>query len=381
MSTGIDHIVILGSTLTALSLARHCRSLGIDCDVLDTKSGPAALSRIPTVTLLDEQPTAKTLETVAGLSRGEASALIADSDSWLRWLKTCRSDLESAFGMVLHPDNDVLGICLDKSRFLAWCHEHDLPAPRLYERPGRNGNASPAYPLLVRPKLTLHGVQSSIPKAAEVRNEDELMALLIEYDRANVDATICESLLRDRIRQFSVGLARNKAGDVRALVAEKLRPPPAWCAGGTYVVADHDDRVHELAVAAASRIGLFGVAEIEILMDEATTELFLIEINPRPWVQYSIAWQSGYDLLTFTIDPDRYDAGMEARTGRRWLSFKDDLYVAMSRSEGMIKNGELTLRQYIADLLAANVFAYWSLADIRPWTKKAAERLGRGQGA
>jgi predicted ATP-grasp superfamily ATP-dependent carboligase len=381
MPRQIDHIVILGSTLTALSLARHCRSLRITCDVVDTKTGPAAASAIPDVTLLETPLDSDVFESVTALARPNRSALIADSDAWLRWVVRFRADLESVFHLVLHPTNEVVTTCLDKSRFLGWCKENKLPAPQLFPTPGMDDLGSLDYPVLVRPKETLHGLPSTLPKAAEIKCDEKLGELLRQYDREGVEATICESLLRPRISQFSVGLVRNDLGQAKAIVAEKVRPPPEWCAGGTYVISRPDEGVHELAVAAANEIELYGIAEIEILKDEDTQELFLIEINPRPWVQYALSWKSGFDFLVFLLDPNQYRPETEATSGCRWISFKDDTYVALSRSVGLVKQGRITIRQYILDVLRANVFAYWSVSDMRPWAWKVMERFGKTRGS
>lgn len=370
MPQKIDHLVVLGSTLTALSLARHCHSLGLDCDVVDSNAGPATFSVAAKATLIEGSLDQEVLESVTALARIGRSALIADSDSWLRWVARFRMQLEQAFERIIHPTNETISACLDKSDFLEWCNDTGLPAPKLYPIPDSNRSENIPFPVMVRPRETLHGTSSTLPKAAEIRCGKDLGELLDRYNEEDVAATVCESLLRPRMRQFSVGLARNAHCDIRAIVAEKIRPPPAWCAGGTYVIAEHVEDVHDLAVSAANRMDFFGIAEIEILKDEDTQETFLIEINPRPWVQYSLAWRSGFDFLTFILSPQDYRPEYEETTGRRWISFRDDLYVALSRSRGMVKMKEMKLWRYVSDLLKANVFAYWAVGDIRPWFQK-----------
>ena len=130
MASNIDHVVILGSTLTALAVARHCRSLGLSCDLVDTTAGPATTSAIPTVTVLAEKTDQEMVAAVMALGRNRRAAVIADSDSWLRWLMRHRSQLDSSFEVILHSQNDALSLCLDKSRFLDWCLQSNLPAPR-----------------------------------------------------------------------------------------------------------------------------------------------------------------------------------------------------------------------------------------------------------
>lgn len=359
-------LIVLGSSITALALVRNCNAIGIECYLLDTKKGPATLSKFPEVEIFDQYDADLVLERVRSLARSAPSALVSDSDFWLRWIMKFRSQLVDDLVDILHPANDAMHTCLDKSRFLRWCAETAISAPKLYSIDSLEGMVDSDFPMLVRPEETRHGTGSEIPKALEVSNARQLLSLLEQYESQGVIPSVSESLLPRRLKQFSVGVARRSSGDTRVFVAEKVRPDASECAGGTYVVSVYDLGVATFARSICEAANLYGIAEIEILQDLDTGEMFVIEINPRPWVQYSLARLAGFDLLNFMLDPASDQQPPDTRSERSWLSFMDDLFVVMSRSQGMLRDNRVGLIEYLRSILRPNVHAVWSWRDPKP---------------
>jgi len=375
MSREVQRLVVLGSTVTALAIVRNCYEMGLPCTLIDTQRDPATVSRLAEVRVLDSDDDEVVLATLEELASSGNSALIADRDRWLRWLVRHRDALEAQFQVILHPSNSVLETCLNKTLFIRWCEEKALPAPRLYEVGVGDDCTSVDFPVLVRPELTRHGSSDDLPKAIEISGPTELAALLERYKNLGAMPNICQSLLRPNVRQYSVGVVCDEKGANRVLVAEKARPTAAMCAGGTYVVASPDEHVKATVVETVSALGLFGIAEVEVLKDLDTNEMFLLEVNARPWVQYALAPDSGFDFLTFLLRSSAYDPGKEQHVGKRWLSFGDDLYVVFSRSEGLLKSKDITLVEYVRSAIGANVYSLWSWRDPSPWLASLKSRV------
>ena len=366
MSREVQRLVVLGSTVTALAIVRSCHQRGLPCTLVDTRKDPATLTRLADVRVLSDHDDEAVLVALVKLASDENCALIADSDRWLRWLIQHRDTLGEVFQLILHPSNAVLETCLNKTRFIRWCKEKTFPAPEIYDVKTGDDYSSVEFPVLVRPELTRHGSTDDLPKAIEIADSTQLAALLKRYEELGATPNVCQSLLRPNVRQYSVGVACNETGGKRIFVAEKLRPAAAMCAGGTYVVASPDEQVASLVGDAAKKLGLFGIAEVEVIKDVDTSELFLLEVNARPWVQYGLATRSGFDLLGFLLQPDRYDSYSECAKGRKWINFSDDLYAVFSRSEGMLVNKEISLLGYINSVITSSAFAFWALRDPKP---------------
>jgi len=364
---------VLGSDVTALAVVRQAAALGVRPVVVDTHRGIAAASRLARAEVLSAAPP-ELLRRIRAWSAKAPSALLATSDVWLRVLLEHRRELESCCPDVLHPPNAGLEICLDKRRFAAWCGEMGLPAPRSYgpslaSEPGTDGSeGGVTFPVLVRPAQTLHSrAVAAAPKAVEVRCPQELLRCLERFRRADVSPVVCESLLGRRLQQFSVGVART-AGRSLTVVTRKLRPAAEACAVGSLVEVTEQADVEQLALRAATALDYRGIAEIEVLRDEASGETFLIEVNARPWLQFGLAAATGRDLLRFVLGDSA--APLERTPARRrsavWLDFRNDLRVCFG-PRGLVRAGRLTFPDYLRSIARANVFARWSLADPLPF--------------
>lgn len=372
----VDRIVVLGSSLTALAIVRAAKALGIASILFDTRKGIAFDSRHPMPIRCPEGNDEFLLQQLEGVASKESTALIADSDGWLRFIVRCRPALESMFASVVHPGPRAIELCLDKSLFLDWCMDKGFQAPLRYEL-GAAADLlpSPECPLLLRPEMTRHELGKSVPKAIEVKSRAELDRWLAQFAAAGVTPSIAQSLLRPGIRQYSVGLARGRRGRIRSMVAEKLRSFPEQCAGGTYVILSAQDGVLSLAIRAIEALDYFGIAEVEILRDDNTGECFLIEINARPWVQLGLAQKAGLNFLGFVLD--RADAQGVPASPRplRWLNFEADVYGCLSRDIGAVRRGRLTLNDYLRSFFAANTFAVWDAADPMPFLRSMSKMV------
>jgi len=357
-------LLVLGSSLTALAVVRAARRKAMRCVMLDSAAGPAAATGMAEFRLARAFDPDALSECTADLAKREDVAVIADSDRWLRFVRQHRGALASHGWRVLHPADAALDVCLDKSAFLAWCAARELPAPRLHAVAGIEQLEPAAYPLMLRPEWTQHSSNTGLPKAIEVREPAQLRYWLQQFAAAGVRPSICESLLREGLRQYSVGAARDSAGAVQTFLAEKVRPHAEQCAGGTFVAPAEQPGIESLAARALQELDFFGVAEVEVLYDPLARRACLIEINARPWLQYGLPLACGQDLLGHVLG-DAQPAGSATRS-HAWLYFGSDLRICFSPSTGLVTNSKINLATYVRSLLAADVYALWDWRDPNP---------------
>jgi len=361
-----ERLIILGSSLTALAVARDAHALGMQPVVVDTRRGIALHSRWVQAVLVPEERADHSPTEVLPLSGSGRAAVVATSDAWLKYVVAHRAALEAA-GNVLHPSNAALEICLDKAKFGAWCVAESIPSPRTWLAGQEQRPAGLVPPLLVRPANTLHGgaasARAGLPKAIEVRSEAELDHWLAMFAQRQCAAIVSESLLHESLTQFSVPFVRTRDG-FDAFVARKLRPAPKHCSVGSYVELEPQPEVEEVARRAAQALNYFGIGEAEVLRVESSGKLYLIEINARPWLQYALAPASGHDFLGTLLGRPR--STRRVKRGRRWIDLESDLYNCLSSSIGAVRRGELGLGTYLLSLLRANVYARLDLRDPAP---------------
>jgi predicted ATP-grasp superfamily ATP-dependent carboligase len=370
----VRRLVILGSSITALAIAREAHSIGLRPIIVDIAFGIAHRSSLVEAITQREGTETENLDQLCALG-GPDACLISTADLWLRFLKRNRDVLGSAFGAVLHPSNEALDICLSKPVFADWCVAHEFPVPRYCYGDDAACLKDIRYPVMVRPAETLHNhPHADIPKAIEIGSPEELRTLMERFSTAGAAPLIAESLLRRRLVQYSIPFAR-RGSDILSFVARKVRPPADWCAVGTCVELSPNAEVEALARRAIEALDYFGIGEVEILhsLDDDTN--YLVEINARPWTQYSLATASRHNFLEFLLRPKRADSRPARKQGFTWLNFSGDLYVCFSKSRGIVRRGEIGVFDYLRSVLRANVYARFSWRDPKPWLLDSIEWL------
>jgi predicted ATP-grasp superfamily ATP-dependent carboligase len=359
-----QQLTILGSSLTALAVARDAHALGLNPLIMDTARGIACHTRRARRLVLSSQLSPRELTQRLIEATTQRDYLVASSDQWVKYVVAERSALEKAFRVILHPANSALEICLDKARFAAWCAANEISAPRAWLAGVQPRPAQLNPPFLIRPASTLHSAGAvKLPKATEARSESELEAWLQTFAEQGCPAIVSESLLHQPLTQFSVPFARSRGG-LQLFVARKLRPAAEHCAVGSYVELEPQPEVEQLVRRAVEALDYFGIGEAEVLRSESTGRLDLIEINARPWLQYALAPASGHDFLGTLVGTPR--AMRPLQVGRRWINLGSDLYVAFSSSIGSVRRGQLGLGSYLLSLLRANVYARFDVLDPVP---------------
>jgi predicted ATP-grasp superfamily ATP-dependent carboligase len=361
----VKRVVILGSSLTALAIVREAHTLGLEPIIVDDALGIAQRSALAKSPSFRKGTEAESLDQVCALGGGDAY-LVSTADSWLRFARRNRDALESAFGGVLHPSNPAIDICLSKSAFADWCLAHDLPVPRYCYGDDAACLKGLRYPLMVRPAETAHNQpHAGLPKAVEVDSAEALQTLIERFRTSGASPLIAESLLGQRLIQYSIPFAR-RGSEILSFVARKVRPPAYWCTVGTCVELSPNAEVESLARRAIEALDYFGIGEVEVLHSLDDGANYLVEINARPWMQYALATASGHDFLGFLLGV-RSANTKAVKSGLTWLNFGADLYVCFSRSQGIIWRGELGLFDYLRSVLRANVHARFNWRDPKPW--------------
>ncbi len=359
-------LVILGSSLTALAVARDAHAHGATPIVVDSEAGVAFKSRWVKPVLLPGSNADEVMACVVQ-SAGAHSALVATADHWLRFVVARRPALDQAFGQILHPSNSILEICLSKSAFSDWCKANDLPSPLTWSPDVAERPDALKFPMLIRPRETLHARPDlGLPKAVEVHTDRELRDWIDRFRGKGVAPLVSESLLSHRLTQYSVPLAR-RANTTLSFVAQKVRPGPRNCSEGTFVELTTNVEVERLGRLAAERADYYGIGEVEILHLHDSGRNYLIEINARPWLQYALAPATGHDFLGLMLGTENAAAPHLRRERKTWINLRGDSYVAFSKLNGLVRHRRLGFGAYLRSLARSNVYAVFDLRDPMPF--------------
>ena len=364
----ISRLVVLGGSATGLAVARSSYAQGLETIVADTHRSLASSSRCATFHELPSDGSELAVRELLALADGQPTAIIADSDAWLRFLQGWRDELDGAFE-VLHAPPSSIATCLDKLQFNRWCRQHGIPSPTPYLC-AEGGEYDVSFPVIVRPRLTCHHRAHDVPKAIECRSPSELRWAIERCRNASVDPDVCESLLRPATRCFSVGLARNARGETLSVTAERVRPLPEQCAAGTFVRLCPHPAVQELAERVAEKLDLYGIAEIEILANPGgpggSEELSVVEVNARPWLQFPLADRSGHAMLPFLLNRPVRRPRHRRTDGVSWIDISADRYICFSRQRGLVWQGQMSGSAWLRAVCSAEAHPVWSWSDPGP---------------
>jgi predicted ATP-grasp superfamily ATP-dependent carboligase len=183
-------------------------------------------------------------------------------------------------------------------------------------------------------------------------------------------AVVSESLLARPIRQFSVGFAR-RPGRFLGFVTEKVRPRAHAFGVGSFVSLRDEPTILALGREIAERLDFFGIGEVELLVDGSTGERFVVEVNARPWLQFSMAAASGHDLLHVVTGVRAAGLPRGHSTGLHWWAPMPDVrHLLNDRPEGWTGAARTVVRLGRA-AARASIYARFDWRDPAPaWPRK-----------
>ncbi len=380
-------VLILGGSLTGLGVIRACHANKYVCVLLDSNDGIAFKSKIPQgkIIVRGEDFDNEVLRSIKILCEGVKPFLIATSDIWLDFIICNRKMLDRIGLNILHSGSSCVRKCLNKEEFYHWCIENKISTPlsvaSKFQQVDLQQLKSLALPLIVRPIAhKRHKATVELPKAIEVNSYGEIDTVSKLYLTAGIEFMLSESLLQERIVQYSVPFACVN-GKIISFVAIKKRPLASQCSVGSYVEIVSNAVVESFARDAINKIHYFGIGEAEILFSLDSGRMYLIEINARPWEQIALALASSYNFMKIIVEDQEIEECRNKKKKMCWISFNQDLFNCFSSSTGIVRRGELSFVEYFLSLGKANVFPVFSLVDLGPFlytTKEMVLQIGIG---
>ena len=168
---------------------------------------------------------------------------------------------------------------------------------------------------------------------------------------------------------FEYCVLMNKQKEIVAsFIVEKVRQYPGRFGVGSVVVSRLNSEVDELGTAYFRTMGFSGIGQIELKYDERDKCYKFIELNPRLWLQNSLAERCGINF-PFLAYNDLAGNGMERKIrfdeGIKWIDFKMD-YLSY---RGYREEGTLGFGAWMKSLRGQKVYSIFSVDDPVPFLK------------
>ena len=375
--------VILGGTLTALSVARSLTAAGIPVTVLDRRDSPVRVSRRRT-RFVELDGRAMPDQMLAWLRSSPSGAVVlACADEGLELIARHRSELVDLGYIPMEANDDALHAMLDKRRTEEIAREHGIPAPRVLplrvqadvERVIGEIN----FPCVLKPAHS-HIFRERTKTGAKVLivdGPDELHTVLERTAALGLEMLVVEVIhgIDDEFVSY-FGYLDEGGASLLQFTKRKLRQDPIHFGIATYHATTHDPEVAELGLRFLRAARVRGIGNIEFKRDRSDGKLKLIECNLRFTMANELLRLAGIDLALFaynrllgrpTPPVDSYREDM-----RMWDPLKDiRAYLQYRRA------GELTLRRWVGSLLYRQHFPTARLDDPLPALVRAARMVRR----
>ena len=374
--------VILGGTVTALSVARSLTDAGVTVHVLDGRGSPVRTSRLRAafVDVGGDEMQPRMLDWLRSGPHG--AVVLACGDEGLELIARHRAELIELGYIPMEADDRVLLAMLDKKRTDALAREHGIPAPPVLALRDQadvdavSGEIS--YPCVLKP---VHShVFARTKLGTKVLIADSPAALQAEFERMSalgVELLVVEVVTGPDDEYVSYYSYLDEHGEpLLHFTKRKIRQHPNRFGTGTYHATTHDQEVAELGLRFFQAVGLRGLGNVEFKRDGRDGQLKLIECNARFTMSNELIRIAGIDLALFSYNR------LLGRPTPPVNSYRDDirLWDPVNDIRAFLdyrRNGELSLGRWVGSLLHPQHFPRARIDDPLPALVRVSRKVGR----
>jgi len=366
--------VIIGGHYLSLGAARNLASSGIPVCVVDSEVCVAQFSRRVRRTFRsppvdDETAFVAFLSELARQAGLLGWVVFASTDQAVRVLAQSHAQLSHLYRLTT-PPWDVVQHFYDKRLTHRLAVAQGVPTPET-ANPGSEAALAAlnlAYPVVLKPAITTHLSTVTKTKAYRADNETELLERY-RLMAAIMDPTeiLVQELIPGRGENlYSYGGLFQNGRPVAGVAARRPRQHPMeFGRASTLVETVNCPELAALAGRLLAGTGYSGLAEVEFMFDPRHNRFELLEVNPRIWGWQSIAGRAGVNLpyLTYAQALGRATPSASPEVGVKWIRLITDVPTALSE----MREGRLSLRQYLCSLHGKKEFAVLSASDPLPF--------------
>jgi predicted ATP-grasp superfamily ATP-dependent carboligase len=251
--------------------------------------------------------------------------------------------------------------------------------------------ATLCYPVIIKPLTSHHWKRPEVAaavggaKALVVKDAGELLDSYRKVAPLAPEMMVQEIVPGeiDRLLTF-LGYVGRDGRPLAGCVRKKMRQYPPGFGYCCLAETVRDPEVMDLAIRLLTSLGYRGIAGVEFKRDARTGVPKLIEINTRAVRTTSTAIGAGVDLPWIAYQDLSGDAPVapvfDYEVPVRWIHLRSEVRAAVP----MIRNGELSLREWLRIFRGPRAEVIWAWDDMKPGflnvTLPAAHRLSQRLG-
>ncbi|MFC1498899.1 hypothetical protein ACFLS1_10585, partial [Verrucomicrobiota bacterium] len=298
--------------------------------------------------------------------------IIATNDAFLLFLSRNRKQLEDKF-IVCLPEQNVVDMLIDKYEFYKVARKHNLAVPRTVDLSNADQYEQVLeeikYPCLLKARTKMIAARSG--RATSLIYDKSMLKKIFLEDKELCSGFVLQEIIEgEGANHISVAVYMDENSKLKnSFFARKIRQNNLGA--GTFVESIAGNSHAETFIKFLEDIRYTGIAEIELKKDDKDGLYKVIEINPRPWLQISLARKCGLDFAWMYYSEacgiicekkNNYFSGL------KWMDLLGDFYLCFSK-KGRKRRKMRELIAWIRQAFCVQVYSTFSLTDITPFVQ------------
>lgn len=371
MSNFRKYVICLGGYENTLAVARYVQKYGFKTLYYNFDETPASFSKYVQFRKLKKLPDEKVLYLLlkAEEHSGYKNPLIFfNNDYFVSFANKYREVLSKAFRFII-PDYDIIKCALNKSKMNQILPAELLPRSFMVETGNQYKNLT--LPFLVKPKITSEETPFKTKRIISISDMTNFSKM---FSNRFEDFLFQEIIDDPEGRLISVFFYRSPSGTFHSLAVERERMNPPWGGIGTLIKLANCNFI-QLIECLLSQINYVGLGEIDTFSFRNKITLFDLNARLPSWAFF--AEKCGKDLMglylkdlsdgSFTI---KDDGSNQEENSIKAIDIINDLIVIFHPEIGILRNREISLKQYLKSLTNIRCFFIFNISDFRPFVFK-----------
>jgi D-aspartate ligase len=299
------------------------------------------------------------------------AVLFPSGDSSLYLLSERRDDLRDYY-LFTFPRREVVSLSLDKKRFYEFAAGKGFPMAMTFFPKGEEDcrliSKEIPYPCIIKPFQPNLGWRQKFPdqKLFKVSGPEQLLRTYERLSAVHSDLVVQECIEGDESNlMFSLTYLNRDSEPLGMFTGRKLRQYPPHFGTSSMAQSIYNKEIADKSAAILKEMKYTGYGSVEFKLNQRRREFQVIEVSARTWFPHGISAACGMNLEYFAYCDV---AGLPLppingfREGVKWIHEERDLKSSLQ----YLRNGELTLRQWIKSYGGARTYAISAWDDPGP---------------
>lgn len=272
------------------------------------------------------------------LSRQKIDVIIPLGDKSARFLSQNKQEIENTFhASCAVQDFPLFDLAQNKQKLMALCEKSHLPHPRTRKIENNDASIDAAIDYVGFPAMLKPDVGMGARGIVLVNSREEIKEKIATTQSVYSTCTL-QQFIRHTGIYYNVMLYRDADGKIlNHTIMQIMRYFPLKGGTSSYCKTINDDYLVQICATVLERLNWVGFADFDIMQEQGTNDLKILEINPRIPASIHSAYVSGINFprmivegtLHLPVHTYQYNYGKEVRffgLDVMWFLFSPDRF-------------------------------------------------------